>query len=386
MPITRKQRALLDAVDAPEASTAPGNSTKPTKPYKRKGSERSSVPPSEPSLAYNAPATEQKPVAKTTKKTSTTAQKKVSSNAPETTKGDKAEGPSKSNPPATFSENLSHAGVVMAGVNAGEAKMVEITKSGMKYYPAPSSGKRPRNWPEEPPKAFLDRAYRAQTEKMFIVNHTLGHVGNVPVVTFDIVGTTGNLYKTHIEKVPSPGKRAEGTRGTLISDVFSPSRMLMTTQDTIIRYPYMSLIHLAMLQELSRMLVASPLHNDELVSSEKVVQARKPVEGPCPVCSMDFNSIEEVTWCRVRCGNNIHKLCFERWATTNKASGLAVRCAYCRIPWRFTDPGPNLERLREGGFHGKNGYVNVGDIFGIGDSNVGFNSSTSANNPPSPNA
>lgn len=45
--------------------------------------------------------------------------------------------------------------------------------------------------------------------------------------------------------------------------------------------------------------------------------SRKPIEGDCPVCVMEFDESdksEEILWCKGACGNNIHRHCFEQWA------------------------------------------------------------------------
>lgn len=56
--------------------------------------------------------------------------------------------------------------------------------------------------------------------------------------------------------------------------------------------------------------------------------SRKPVQGDCPVCFMEFEPAhEEIVWCRAQCGQNIHKVCFERWAASQRQSG-GVRCVY----------------------------------------------------------
>ena len=108
----------------------------------------------------------------------------------------------------------------------------------------------------------------------------------------------------------------------------------------------MSLTHLGMIQELSGILAASPLHQIELASPEDVDNVRKPVEDACPICFMDFDPSEEVTWCKAGCGNNVHKLCFDKWISTNKASGSAVRCVYWYvIPSLFLFPQMDLLRF-----------------------------------------
>lgn len=54
---------------------------------------------------------------------------------------------------------------------------------------------------------------------------------------------------------------------------------------------------------------------------------RKPIEGDCPICFMEFDpSTETIIWCETSCGNNIHKTCFDQWAATTRQNG--VRCVY----------------------------------------------------------
>jgi len=70
----------------------------------------------------------------------------------------------------------------------------------------------------------------------------------------------------------------------------------------------------------------SPLSRVEATSTEGNQGKRKPVEGDCPICFMEFERNEEIVWCKAACGNNIHKKCFDQWAATTRQSG--VRCVY----------------------------------------------------------
>jgi len=65
--------------------------------------------------------------------------------------------------------------------------------------------------------------------------------------------------------------------------------------------------------------------------STDVCGSRKPIEGDCPVCVMEFEEGEDIVWCRAACGNNIHQQCFEQWA---KSKAGQVKCVYCRTPWK----------------------------------------------------
>ena len=70
----------------------------------------------------------------------------------------------------------------------------------------------------------------------------------------------------------------------------------------------------------------SPLSRIEDINAEDNDGKRKPVEGDCPVCFMEFEPKEDIVWCKAVCGNNIHKKCFEQWAATTSNKG--VRCVY----------------------------------------------------------
>lgn len=55
---------------------------------------------------------------------------------------------------------------------------------------------------------------------------------------------------------------------------------------------------------------------------------RKPLDGACPICFMDFSPKDKTVWCQTGCGNNVHKVCFEQWARTSRASQGSIRCVY----------------------------------------------------------
>jgi len=77
--------------------------------------------------------------------------------------------------------------------------------------------------------------------------------------------------------------------------------------------------------------------------------SRKPIEGDCPVCVMEFEKGDDVVWCKAACGNNIHRQCFEQWA---KSKAGQVKCVFCRTPWIGDED--SIKRISKGG----NGAVN----------------------------
>ena len=89
---------------------------------------------------------------------------------------------------------------------------------------------------------------------------------------------------------------------------------------------------------------------------------RKPIEGNCPVCVMEFDSsgTEEIVWCKAACGNNIHRQCFEQWA---KSKPGQVKCVYCRTAWK--GDGASLKGMSVIRAVNEEGYVNVASQLGL---------------------
>lgn len=72
---------------------------------------------------------------------------------------------------------------------------------------------------------------------------------------------------------------------------------------------------------------APPSPADKASSDEDHPGKRKAIDGDCPICFTEFEpETEEIVWCKGACGNNIHKTCFEQWATSQK--GNEVKCVY----------------------------------------------------------
>ena len=79
--------------------------------------------------------------------------------------------------------------------------------------------------------------------------------------------------------------------------------------------------------ELREIFEKSPRHKEVPVGDSEKDPNRKPVEGECPVCFMDFEpGKEDIVYCRSGCGNNIHQQCFQQWEKSH--TGKVVRCVY----------------------------------------------------------
>lgn len=104
---------------------------------------------------------------------------------------------------------------------------------------------------------------------------------------------------------------------------------------------------------------------DPSAAAELCPGKRKPIEGDCPICMMEFEpDVEELVWCRAACGQNMHKECFDRWKLSKP--GNETKCVYCRQPWQeVPDTSVDVKQMAETGDKNSEGYVNVGGAFGL---------------------
>ncbi|KAL2836250.1 hypothetical protein BJY01DRAFT_59621 [Aspergillus pseudoustus] len=235
-------------------------------------------------------------------------------------------------------------------------------RSKVKEPAEPASERRARRLRKAPPKSFQERLERAVTQRMFVVGQTIAGTDLVPEMKFDIVGSTGNLYRTSIGKEPTCSC-PDGAKG-------NQCKHICYVLVKVLRAPAHLQYQLAFLSsELCEIYENSPLrHVKEKAEAPDTDGKRKPVEGDCPICFMEFEpSKEPIIWCRAACGNNVHATCFQKWAATQNSQG--VRCVYCRTPWQVEDADGkvemDLEQLRTQGQVGEDGYINVASQMGL---------------------
>ncbi|PTU17378.1 hypothetical protein P175DRAFT_0536201 [Aspergillus ochraceoroseus IBT 24754] len=222
--------------------------------------------------------------------------------------------------------------------------------------------RRRRMFRSSPPKSFQPRFKRAITQRMFVVGQTVAGTDQAPELQFDIVGTTGNLYKTIIGKEPACNC-PDALKGHQCKHIYY-------VLAKVLKAPAHLQYQLAFLSsELREIYHNSPLRHVQSKSEEADTDGRrKPVEGDCAICFMEFKpEREEIVWCRAACGNNIHKACFQRWAVSQHAQG--VRCVYCRAPWQTQDADGKVDidlgQLLSQAERGEEGYINVASQMGL---------------------
>ncbi|GMH34383.1 hypothetical protein BSKO_02217 [Bryopsis sp. KO-2023] len=283
--------------------------------------------------------------------------------------------------------------------NGGEAGHDEGNKKKRKEKAAPQEKRvgptgRTVRWapfPNEQISQRIERALPGSAHRMFLLERrrilAVGSEGG-GIEEFDVLGATANVYTVTVSRHPSctcpdferrqlPCKhilfvrlrvlklkpsdpmvwqkaylstevddilRGEGDVETLGTDVVANDRVIKAYQK--LRDPG-----------------DADNEEEEKGKEEDPSSNRQKIEGrDCGICFDDFDkdSKEALVWC-LHCGNNLHKSCFERWASTKKGNHQQVTCVYCRSAWQDGDnPNGNVDLKEEGSGQ----YVNLGNVSG----------------------
>ncbi|KAF2718611.1 hypothetical protein K431DRAFT_322306 [Polychaeton citri CBS 116435] len=233
-------------------------------------------------------------------------------------------------------------------------------KSSQKNPPSTSPvERRQRRYRPHAPTSYLHVRDRALTQRMFVVDRERDNKSNPdhPVETISLAGSIGNIYTIVVDKVPScdcPHAR-KGNQCKHIAYVMT--RVLRAPSDLEYQLAFIS-------SELRDIFASSPpLPSETVQQSGERDGKRKPLEGECPICCVDFEpqSPEAIVYCQAACGNNIHKACFEQWAATKKGSGIT--CPFCRALWQSDNA--TLKTFAKSGARNEDGYVNIAKQLGI---------------------
>ncbi|KAJ5907903.1 hypothetical protein N7495_000585 [Penicillium taxi] len=244
--------------------------------------------------------------------------------------------------------------------------------------------KRARRFRSHAPQSFLERLDRIRVQRMFVVAHQVQIQSQasadenanqgVPEFYFTMVGTTGNIYKVTIGKVPTCDC-PDGEKGNQCKHIcYVLVNCLKAPQHLQYQLAFLS----SELRQIYQVYDRSPLrqaqtalenddgsHNDTEDDICKAAEENhKPADGDCPICFMEFKPNEKLVWCKASCGNNVHKVCFDQWAATTRKSG--VRCVYCRADWEVDAAHiPDIKTLQNEGPTNEEGYRNVASAFGL---------------------
>ncbi|KIW30670.1 uncharacterized protein PV07_06394 [Cladophialophora immunda] len=214
-------------------------------------------------------------------------------------------------------------------------------------------GKRMRRYRSKPPASFLVKLERAQTQRMIVLGRKRSMRAGAPSEDIDIVGSTGNIYTVTVSHLPTC-TCPDSLKG-------NECKHKVYALHTVLKAPLHLQYQLALLTpELDEIFAHAPPIPTDL--SEDAKGSRKPTDGECPICYMELDEEHnELVWCKVQCGHNLHKSCFNQWAKSQ--AGKGVRCVYCRTSWE-TDVS-DVEAIKRTAEYTQDGYVNVADHFGI---------------------
>ncbi|KAI9829046.1 MAG: hypothetical protein M1832_000069 [Thelocarpon impressellum] len=200
---------------------------------------------------------------------------------------------------------------------------------------------------------------------MFVIDRIKKGSEDMPTETFQMAGTTGNVYSVVIDRVPTctcPDnslKRKQCKHIIYVGLAVIFLKVLVNVLKARADLQYQAAFLSSELREIYAN--APPPPNAAATDSDDTSGNRKPIEGDCPICVLDFSpDKEEIVFCRAGCGNNIHAVCFRRWAQSKQ--GETVTCVYCRTPWREA-MGKKISLAAATTNH--EGYVNVAAELGL---------------------
>ncbi|KAL9125330.1 MAG: hypothetical protein Q9217_005450 [Psora testacea] len=224
-----------------------------------------------------------------------------------------------------------------------------------------SEEKRLKRFRDHAPHSYLEKLYRATTQRMFVIDRSRTGTDGCPEESIAMVGSTGNVYSVHIGLIPSC-TCPDNQKG-------NQCKHIVYVLHNVLKAPEHLQYQLAFLSsELREIFDAAPAPMISADTASDESCNRKPIEGDCPICFTPFDpSADEIVFCRAACGNNIHANCFEQWAKSQ--GGREVRCVYCRTPWQGDEE--QIKRIcrdkAKGGPRSVNGegYVNVAQELGM---------------------
>eukprot|EP00510_Aplanochytrium_minuta_P001452 CAMPEP_0184015068 /NCGR_PEP_ID=MMETSP0954-20121128/6083_1 /TAXON_ID=627963 /ORGANISM="Aplanochytrium sp, Strain PBS07" /LENGTH=318 /DNA_ID=CAMNT_0026295767 /DNA_START=51 /DNA_END=1004 /DNA_ORIENTATION=+ len=181
-----------------------------------------------------------------------------------------------------------------------------------------------------------DRIQRAMTQRFYIVDHMFEDKERRYV--FQVLGSTGNLYKVFICEQPyctCPDSVKQGICKHILF-VYIRIAGLNETDNTICQHYHdshsLDRILAQFKQKLKRLDTNVVAHQDvrDAVNGKKQAEKvkRKNLSDPCSICFEEMiEREEEIDWCRKVCGGNFHKSCVSKWLSVNNG------CPLCRSPW-----------------------------------------------------
>ena len=188
------------------------------------------------------------------------------------------------------------------------------------------------------------RQQRGLNDRLLLVEQIVADTG---FTHFMVLGTRGSTYVVKLTEEPTCSCPDFSTRGCRCKHIYFVLQRVLGCGD---RLAFQSKFTP---DQLTRMLTGQPFlppppslnqadDNKVIVidltkdDDAKVLQRPITNDDPCPMCYeiMDPKT-EEIVYCKLKCGQNMHKQCFQRWSDRQlKVLHLQnVTCPMCREPW-----------------------------------------------------
>lgn len=175
------------------------------------------------------------------------------------------------------------------------------------------------------------------------------------VASFEIIGSTGNIYTVKINRFPScscPDYRQR--QSTCKHIYFTLSKVLQQPEEIWKKGSDFDEDQVAILLAQAHNLQLTRKNcvkkeietTDIFTDEEKKKQKDLKEQGECPICLCEFLPGEDVIFCYTTCGMNLHKMCFNRMKKE--------QCPMCRSEMKIArkkavkrKPVDNLVKERE---------------------------------------
>ncbi|KAG8962748.1 hypothetical protein FRC03_003843 [Tulasnella sp. 419] len=229
------------------------------------------------------------------------------------------------------------------------------------------------------PKNITERVDRVMTQRFFMIDRRRN--GEELREEFKVLGSTGNVYKVVIDKLPSCDcpDAAKGNHCKHILFIFLKvlgvsqfsnlyyQKALLTTElasifSTAPKNP--SSVASNRIRELYAAAIGEPSSSKGKEADVTEGKKRKKFEDgdDCPICYEALMEAKEsdLVFCET-CNNALHEECFSQWRRTN--AGKTITCVWCRSPWVDLpgpgEAGPSIASIS------RDGYLNLGTAAGL---------------------
>ncbi|KAG2019600.1 hypothetical protein CC2G_005023 [Coprinopsis cinerea AmutBmut pab1-1] len=224
----------------------------------------------------------------------------------------------------------------------------------------PAPEKRLARFKPSCPQNIIDRLERVQMQTFYMLDRNRN--GDELKETFQVSGSTGNVYTVVIDKIPSCTcpDAMKGNHCKHILFIFTKvlhvprssgswyQKALLTDElqeifDNAPAAPNAGVTNARVQEAYLRSIGRAPSQPASSQQSKK----KTPEEGDdCPICydTMYRASEAQLVWCE-ECGNAVHKGCWGQWSNTARASGKDVTCVWCRSKWTVAGAWSFVHRI-----------------------------------------